>query len=76
MENLAEKITARLEELRCHLQADGGDLEIISIEGKLVHLKLRGACGCCPHAMATLKGYIEQFLRTQIDPEIVVERAL
>ena len=38
MENLAEKITARLEQLRCHLQDDGGDLEIIAIEGKLVKL--------------------------------------
>ena len=76
MEDLAKKITDRLEELRVHLQADGGDLEIVSIEGKLVKLRLRGACGGCPHAMATLKGYIEQFLRAQIDPEIVVERAL
>ena len=76
MENLAEKITARLEELRCHLQADGGDLEIVSIEGKTVNLKLRGACGCCPHATMTIKNGLERVLREEIDPEITIERVM
>jgi Fe-S cluster biogenesis protein NfuA len=74
MEDLAKKITERLEELRCHLQADGGDLEIVSIEGKLVKLKLRGACGCCPHATMTIKGGLERILRDEIDSEITIER--
>ena len=55
MENLADKITARLNEMRQFLQADGGDLEIVKIEGKTVQLKLRGACGGCPHATMTIK---------------------
>ena len=76
MENLAEKITARLEELRCHLQADGGDLEIVSIEGKIVYLKLRGACGGCPHATMTIKNGLERILRDEIDPEITIERVM
>ena len=76
MENLAEKITARLEELRCHLQADGGDLEIVSIEGKTVNLKLRGACGYCPHATMTIKNGLERILRDEIDPEITIERVM
>ncbi|MBO5992457.1 MAG: NifU family protein, partial [Lentisphaeria bacterium] len=49
MSELEQKIVSRLEELRVHLQADGGDLEIVSIKEKVVELKLRGACGCCPH---------------------------
>ena len=76
MNEFEKNVTELLQEVRGTLQADGGDLEIVGFEGKTVYLRLRGACGCCPHAMATLKGYIEQFLRTQIDPEIVVERAL
>ncbi|MBE6362978.1 MAG: NifU family protein [Lentisphaerae bacterium] len=76
MENLAEKITARLEELRCHLQADGGDLEIVSIKGKTVNLKLRGACGCCPHATMTIKNGLERILRDELDPEITIERVM
>ena len=57
------------------LQADGGDLEVVSITGKTVLLRLRGACGACPHAQLTLKEGIENYLRQNIDPEIVVERA-
>ena len=66
----------RLEELRVHLQADGGDLEIVGIEGKTVKLKLRGACGGCPHAAMTIKGGLERILREEIDPEIVIERVI
>ena len=69
-----EQIKAKLEELRKMLQADGGDLELVAIEGKTVKLRLRGACGCCPHATQTLKYGIERALRDSIDPEIVVER--
>lgn len=73
---MEEQIRARLEELRGFLQADGGDMEIVSIEGKVVTLKLRGTCGCCPHAQMTLKDGIERILREEIDPEITVERAV
>ncbi len=76
MDDLAQKITERLEALRVHLQADGGDLEIVKIEGKTVFLKLRGACGGCPHAAMTIKGGLERILREEIDPEIVIERVI
>ncbi len=76
MNDMNDKIRDRLESLRGMLQADGGDLELIDIEGKIVHLRLRGACGCCPHAMMTLKGGIERVLREEIDPEITVERVM
>lgn len=70
------KIREKLESLRAMLQADGGDLELVDIDGKCVHVRLRGACGCCPHAMMTLKSGIERVLREEIDPEITVERVM
>ena len=76
MNELEQKITARLEELRSCLQADGGDLDIVSIEGKTVNLKLRGACGCCPHATMTIKNGLERILKDEIDPDIVIERVM
>ena len=76
MENLADKITSRLNEMGQFLQADGGDLEIVSIDGKLVRLKLRGACGGCPHATMTIKNGLERVLREELDPEITIERVL
>jgi len=71
---MEEKIKAKLEELRGMLQADGGDLELVKIEGKNVFLRLRGACGGCPHAQATIKNGIERMLREAVDDGIVVER--
>ena len=71
---MEEKIRARLEELRAYLQADGGDLDIVEIKGKNVSVKLRGACGGCPHATMTIKDGLERVLREEIDPEITIER--
>ena len=72
---LEAKIREMLEDIRVQLQADGGDLEIVEIKDKLVLLKLKGACGGCPHAQMTLKQGIEAYLRENLDPEITVERA-
>lgn len=72
---MEEQIREVLEELRGALQADGGDLEVVSIEGTAVQLRLTGACGCCPHAQMTLKNGIERILRERVNEEIVVERA-
>jgi Fe-S cluster biogenesis protein NfuA len=71
---MEEKIKAKLEEMRGMLQADGGDMELVSIDGTLVRVKLKGACSGCPHAMVTLKQGIERVLKTDIDENIVVER--
>lgn len=72
---MEEKIKAKLEELRLGLQADGGDLELVKIEGKVVYLRLVGHCGSCPFAMITIKQGIEAGLH-DIDPEITVERVM
>ncbi len=71
---MEEKIKEKLETIRAMLQQDGGDCEIVKIEGKTVTLELKGACGSCPYAMETLKGYVEETLRADVDPEITVER--
>ncbi len=71
--NMDEKGKERLETLRAGLQADGGDLEFVKMEGKVVYLRLVGHCGSCPFAMMTLKQGIEAGLQ-EIDPEITVER--
>lgn len=69
------KIRAKLEDLRGMLQADGGDLEVVSINGTDVTLKMKGACGTCPHATMTIKQGIERILREEIDPAITVTQA-
>ena len=71
---MEEKIKQKLEELRKMLQGDGGDLELVGIEGSTVKLRLRGACGGCPHAAITIKQGIERILRSDVDETITVER--
>ena len=73
--NLEEQVKEMLDTLRPMLQADGGDLEFVKMEGKTVTLKLVGHCGSCPYALLTLKQGIEARLK-ELDPEIVVERAV
>ncbi len=76
MTNLEQQIRDKLNDLRGYLQADGGDLEIVEIQGKTVYLKLKGACGGCPHATMTIKGGLERVLNEEVDPEIVIERVI
>ena len=73
---MEEAVRAKLEELRSMLQADGGDLEFVGITDKTVSLRLRGACGTCPHATMTIKNGIERILRETVDSELVVERVM
>lgn len=71
---MEEKIRAKLEELRQFLQADGGDMDVVGIDGSNVTLRLKGACGGCPHATMTIKQGIERVLREQVDETITVQQ--
>lgn len=71
---MEQKIRDVLEELRGALQADGGDLDVVAIQGTKVMLRLKGACGSCPHAQMTLKNGIERILRERVSADIEVER--
>ena len=63
-ERLEASIKEALDMVRPQLQADGGDMEYISLdEQNRVHLKLVGACGSCPMAMMTLKMGVERYLK-------------
>jgi Fe-S cluster biogenesis protein NfuA len=52
--------------LRPALQADGGDVILLGVEGGTVHLELVGACGGCPMATLTLTAGIERILRDRV----------
>jgi Fe-S cluster biogenesis protein NfuA len=65
-----------LDEMRPYLMADGGNVELVEIDGPIVKLRLQGACGSCPSSTMTLKMGIERRLR-EIIPEIAeVEQAM
>ena len=59
-------------EIRPGLQADGGDIELIDIDGNRVVVALRGMCSGCLMADVTIKG-IQDKLREMVGEEITVE---
>jgi len=61
------------EEVRPALQGDGGDIELVDIDGDRVVVTLTGACAGCPGAHVTLKRWVEAKLRELVAPELVVE---
>jgi Fe-S cluster biogenesis protein NfuA len=73
---MKEKIQKAIEEVRPHLQADGGDVELVEVtEDNVVKVRLLGACVGCPMRQMTLTQGITQFLKKQV-PEITSVEAV
>lgn len=51
------------DKIRPGLLMDGGNIELVSIEGNKVLVRLLGACGHCPGATMTLKMGVERILK-------------
>jgi Fe-S cluster biogenesis protein NfuA len=49
-------VLAVIDEIRPNLQRDGGDCQLIEIDGNKIMVKLTGACVFCKLASATLEG--------------------
>jgi NifU-like protein len=60
-------------EIRPALRKDGGDIELIDVDGDFVMVSLRGACVSCAASQTTLKDYVEKKLREQVLDTLVVE---
>jgi Fe-S cluster biogenesis protein NfuA len=64
---IEDQVKTALEEVRPSLQADGGDVEFVSLaDDGTVSVKLTGACGHCPMSQMTLKMGIENYLKKEI----------
>ncbi|MBK5201879.1 MAG: NifU family protein [Spirochaetaceae bacterium] len=70
---MEEKVVIALNEIRPSLQADGGDLEYVRMDGNTVYVKLVGACAGCPMSQMTLKGGVERYLQDKVDSKLIVE---
>ena len=74
LELTPENVEKVLDELRPYLIADGGNVELVELDGPVVKLRLNGACGSCPSSTYTLKMGIERKLRMSIPDIIEVEQ--
>jgi NifU-like protein len=57
------------------LRKDGGDIELVDIEGDTIYVKLQGACKSCPSSSMTLKNFVENILKEHLGDEITVVEA-
>ncbi|MGI6567777.1 MAG: NifU family protein [Firmicutes bacterium] len=72
---MQEQVQKVLEQIRPQLQADGGDVKLVSVEDGVVRVQLQGACAGCPMSTMTLKNGIERILKQQI-PEVKEVRSV
>lgn len=69
MEGTRERVEKVLERIRPTLKADGGNVELVTVENGVVTVALQGACTGCPASQMTLQMGIEEALKEEI-PEI------
>jgi Fe-S cluster biogenesis protein NfuA len=62
-------VKSEIEKIRPVLQRDGGDIEFIGIEDKVVKVRLQGACSGCAMATVTLQWTVERNLKSMF-PEM------
>ncbi len=61
-----ERVQGVLDRVRPFLQADGGDIELITVSGNSADVRLTGMCAGCPSAHMTLHVGVESAIREEI----------
>lgn len=65
--SLREEVERVIEEIRPHLRADGGDIELVNVDEEgVVKVRLKGACLGCPMSQMTLQWGVERYLKQKI----------
>lgn len=73
---MKEEVQKAIQELRPHLQADGGDVELVDVsDDGVVKVRLLGACEGCPMRQMTLTHGITRFLKKKV-PEVKEVQAI
>ena len=63
---LRTEVAKAIEEVRPHLQVDGGDVELIDVADGVVKVKLKGSCAGCPMSQMTIKWGVENYLKKKV----------
>ena len=73
IQRMQRVMTVLDEVIRPRLQQDGGDIELVDINGTVVTVALRGHCVSCPSSRLTIEGVVQQTLQDNVDPELTVQ---
>ncbi len=57
-----ERVREAVEDVRQILARDGGDIELVDIQGSIVRVRMKGACVGCPNSVLDLKNVVEKIV--------------
>jgi Fe-S cluster biogenesis protein NfuA len=66
---IEERVLVAIDEVRPAVRMDGGDVELLRVEGDVVVVRLSGACHGCPMASSTLADFVGERVKLYA-PEI------
>ena len=73
MNKMKDEVEKVIEEIRPHLQNDGGNIELVDVTDGVVKVKLLGSCAGCPMSQMTLQWGVERILKQKVPGVIKVE---
>ncbi|HTZ54499.1 MAG TPA: NifU family protein [Candidatus Acidoferrum sp.] len=73
-ETVEVRVNRAIDKVRPLIQADGGEVWLIKVEGSTAFVQMLGACGGCPASNATLKGAIEAVVSADVPEVTAVEQ--
>ncbi|NPV91469.1 MAG: NifU family protein [Firmicutes bacterium] len=53
-------------EIRPWVQSDGGEIELVGVDGGTVRIRIKGKCGSCPASKFTLEHLVETMLKEKV----------
>jgi Fe-S cluster biogenesis protein NfuA len=64
-----ERVAYAISEVRPGIRADGGDVEVLKVDGSTLRVRLHGACRGCPMSTSTLSDFVAERVKLYA-PEI------
>jgi Fe-S cluster biogenesis protein NfuA len=73
--DLMQQIDAALDDVRPHLAADGGDVQVVDVtdDRKTVKVKWMGNCENCFMSIMTMKAGIEEAIKNRVPGVVNIE---
>lgn len=61
-----DEVLGAIEEARGILMQDGGDIEFVALDERIVRVRFKGACVGCPRSALDLKNVVERLVRSRV----------
>lgn len=59
------QVQEAIAEAKAILNRDGGDIELVAVEGPVVRVQMKGACAGCPRSALDLRNVVERLVRNR-----------